>query len=1427
MRNENANNDEIRMDHNDDDDEDERFSAVPYQTSFSRLKTATAATTTTAPRRRRAAYGTSSTLEDLGSNKNNDVVGTTKKDVVDFDLDSLIDVNNDEGSAGGGGMFSDSDEDNEEDDDATVPLAANVDDDNDTDDDSDSPVNHGIDKDEGEEEEEVVVGCRRRRGDGHAKKSSLNNISGLTESTEPKSDDDSDNEDNNDKQEVQAEEDENLRDDVSSQHSFTPTRHLLGSSPRSSSSSSSSLDDEHKDIDNDDNEDDEEVSQEHTNTADERFSQFTQEEGPLMTNKMEEETPSSSIESMKSTTNTSTNNEEDDDEVLMELVDELYLAACKTNDVDSMTVGDVHRAIATRRKLDNGLDKRCKKLVKQRLTDLVTGTVELEKKKMKSSKKKKEVKDDVTRDSIDEAIDDEEEEIEDDDEYEDDGGDKNNGSSDEEDNNKSHRKIKKDKSGKKTKSSTNKRRKSMADHLRDRHDKVRARQVEEARIRREELGHLADDNEKKMIIVKGQVDRGEEKKNDEEKEDNHKGPKISEEDQERARAIAERFDTNREELRVRRIEDRVGLIDRLRTRRLEIIASSGDGGIVVVEDNVKKMSVMDVKMKKEDEDDVGVTPRLTSTIVKRENDESIIDEVTKNCATVDLDSDDDDEEDSDGDNDDDLEIIASKECNKATSSNTTRKPSPVDLLFVSSKTEGGFNRKIPQKTASSRRVANPRMLLQNSLRVKVRSTGNQWLARELGYKGEADHIRDCKEVEEKKRKQILLIEKAKAVNEKAQALLLGRGFDDDNDAYISGVISSSVDAGLVRDIIGAELNVKEEYDNAEDEEIAVARELEQLETGPDYNSEEQDIGDEEEDVDDDNDVAVEESDESRNEYVRETRWLKDDKISGIDDTEPDENTVQSIMSSPATIVSPSRSTQDVTNENKRETLTETVETTEYLTSDPFVAGNDDGNAIKDKLPMEDSLDSKVTYAASNDVLQVDLQDGVTDTRSSIEGTTNSSNNDTVITTKKSKNSAWQAILAKEKAALAKEKKRQRKNGGLVEGEAEEEEEEEGIVGLEDFGFSVSKKKGDDDDADDEVDDDDLDNVVDDVSDGEGDEEAGEVARKRLEQAEEKERHKEIIRRMREGYDGRRGGIASGAGGARGMHRFDQLVAADNRDDAKRLGLLNDDELNSDDENDGDGKDKTTVDEEEDEAALLDKMLKERFLNREEEVMDEEFTDDEESEDEVDGTEQQDGDDNDEREQERLAKHFAKRARRNRILEEYAGDSQFSRSRLMDEDVTMQQDLKTIKTSFCRKRSTSNLDSKENNGSSKKYRSISANDKSADGASKTTTSNSLSVALLASRNSAVSHKRKTTFLSGRSFSRSLSSSSSSSSSKSVSLNHVVFMAGGDGSQTANSQLHSTSSGLLPRGLANKSGKVTKNNVPGGSLWSKVCSKNFRT
>jgi hypothetical protein len=69
------------------------------------------------------------------------------------------------------------------------------------------------------------------------------------------------------------------------------------------------------------------------------------------------------------------------------------------------------------------------------------------------------------------------------------------------------------------------------------------------------------------------------------------------------------------------------------------------------------------------------------------------------------------------------------------------------------------------------------------------------------------------------------------------------------------------------------------------------------------------------------------------------------------------------------------------------------------------------------------------------------------------------------------------------------------------------------------------------------------------------------------------------------------------------------VAADNREDAKRLGLLNDDELDSEDEKEG--AKANGDDEEEDETTLLDKMLKDRFLHRSNVDQEENFSEDEE------------------------------------------------------------------------------------------------------------------------------------------------------------------------------------------------------------------------
>lgn len=454
--------------------------------------------------------------------------------------------------------------------------------------------------------------------------------------------------------------------------------------------------------------------------------------------------------------------------------------------------------------------------------------------------------------------------------------------------------------------------------------------------------------------------------------------------------------------------------------------------------------------------------------------------------------------------------------------------------------------------------------------------------RELGYKDEEDHIRDCKEVEEKKRKQILLMEKEAALRDREREVALLRNtqmLDEDDDGFVGEMASEDA-----MKMIGAnDETAAKEYDNEEDEEMAMARQLEQLEDGADGDEEYEEDNDEESAVDGSSEEVVSDETKSTVESFEE-KMVEDENVTDADTTTKlEEDIVTSGSLIQSTAVTPSCSNAE--EESSDMSPEEGAFDMNGVTSD--FANDDDELVEVNDAPNVSRSSRESTHMDEEDALpdtDQNLYDHVDDTNLSNASTTAPEEQ---ATSNKPKNSAWQAILLKEKAALAKEKRRQRKNGGLVEAEAEEEEEEEGIVGLEDFGFSVSKKKDDDEEDDGDVDQDDLDHVVDDVSDGEGDEEAGEVARKRLEQAEEKERHKEIIRRMREGYDGRRGGIASGVGGARGTLRFDQLVAADNRGDAKRLGLLNDDELNSDDEQD-ENKETKKDDEEEDEAALLGK-----------------------------------------------------------------------------------------------------------------------------------------------------------------------------------------------------------------------------------------------
>lgn len=414
-----------------------------------------------------------------------------------------------------------------------------------------------------------------------------------------------------------------------------------------------------------------------------------------------------------------------------------------------------------------------------------------------------------------------------------------------------------------------------------------------------------------------------------------------------------------------------------------------------------------------------------------------------------------------------------------------------------------------------------------------------------------------------------------------------------------------------------------------------------------------------------------------------------------------------------------------------------------------------------------------------------------------------------------KNAAWKEMLRKEAEQLKKQKAL-RKNGNLVEEEAEEEEEEEGVAGLEDFGFTLNTKKKeteDDEDNDDDMDDDDFEDIVDDVSDNEGDEAAGEAGRKAMAIREEKARHKEIIRRMREGYDGKRGGIAGG-GEARGNLRFDQLVAADNRDDARRLGLLNDDELDSDDEN-GVANDNDEIDDEED----LDKILKDRYLNRTE-IPDEEFSDsddDNEDEDPNNGGNTQAENDEDDKEQERLAKRFARRARMNRLLELHGDDKEFSQSRLIEKDQTIQMELKSIRNVHSKRRQAS-VSSFTFAGDSNSFHGFPKRQSSSSSSSGIlqskylSSSSSLALAINQSR------KRKASFLGTG------TGQKAAIKAPSISLGHVVF--GGESQQSNMSRSASLPTNKFVNTGTYKRSKSDTLSTSKSSLWSRVAAGGFQ-
>jgi len=415
---------------------------------------------------------------------------------------------------------------------------------------------------------------------------------------------------------------------------------------------------------------------------------------------------------------------------LLSLVDKLFTAA----DKDTMTVGGVNRSVATHFGWEK-VDKTRKKVIKKRLMDLMNGIVSVgegldgedkKKKKKKSSQKKKQKKSKTKSDdeNIEENADDvdfegdyeseEEPEPVDADkssDYEEEAptpkkrsGKKNKKkvsySSDSDDSIDAPTKKKREHRASSKKSGKGK----MAKHLRDHHAKARQRQMEEARIRKEELGHLADDDDEANLAKKD---------------------KVSEEDRQRHAEIQARFNTTSEELIIKRREDRVGLIDRLRMARLEQLEENLT--LSEMAKDVKKEEV-NVDVKLEDGQ-----PKLTATNVKveekEEEEEAVNDAAPKKSKMLTLGDDTSSEEESEDDDDDDLEIVAPSARKSSEEVDTSKNDiksqvkakniSAMDFLFNPGK-------KVASK--SSKPVANPRLALRNALRAQKMYASNRWLA---------------------------------------------------------------------------------------------------------------------------------------------------------------------------------------------------------------------------------------------------------------------------------------------------------------------------------------------------------------------------------------------------------------------------------------------------------------------------------------------------------------------------------------------------------------------------------------------------------------------------------------------------------------------------------------------------------------------------
>ena len=392
----------------------------------------------------------------------------------------------------------------------------------------------------------------------------------------------------------------------------------------------------------------------------------------------------------------SPNKEKVTDEDVLDTVDVLFSEA----DIKNITVKDIIDSLQDLFQIK--LKKKMKKQIKQRLVSLVNEQIASQANEGSNESNNDDHDGDDNNDEEDAAS--EGSEDGNNSEYSQD--------SDDEDDSTSNTKNRRKKSSTSKSKSRPKRtpKKRKPSHLKIHNESLRKRQIAQAKIRAEEMQQRQQN-------------------------------KMSEVDRNRAQAIAKRLQTDSEEMRFKRTEDRIGLLKILEEKRLMLLnASDIDVDANDNSDEKKFTPAKDNQTATSDSKSEKVPDFGKKLEMETEIDDCSMPETNKPKGNIDEEVDSGSESEygsgSDSDSDDELEFISSDgnpakalpAPNKQATATTVRRNSPKSVIayFKNNEIAGGDERK---PIAAKNMFKNPRASLRNALKAKQYEQGNTWLAR--------------------------------------------------------------------------------------------------------------------------------------------------------------------------------------------------------------------------------------------------------------------------------------------------------------------------------------------------------------------------------------------------------------------------------------------------------------------------------------------------------------------------------------------------------------------------------------------------------------------------------------------------------------------------------------------------------------------------